>query len=179
MQQNKLTEQHDVWRNIHARSSSHWGREKQITITYSECVFVALVIEHPKSMHRIILPSVARPILPHFSKLSHKRHDLLDEVTEHKMCVLIFSTASVWKISHSKKNSARYYYVCTYKRLHVKYPLFFKISVKSPNIFSKKKFSNIKFHENPTSRSRTVPCGRKDRHEEINSRFSKKICDRA
>jgi len=29
------------------------------------------------------------------------------------MCVLIFSTASVWNISHSKKNSARYYHNCT------------------------------------------------------------------
>jgi len=31
--------------------------------------------------------------------------------TEHKMCVLIFSTAFIWDISHSKKNSARYHNV--------------------------------------------------------------------
>ena len=30
-------------------------------------------------------------------------------VIERKMCVLIFSTTFVWNISHSKKNSARYY----------------------------------------------------------------------
>ena len=31
-----------------------------------------------------------------------------------KPCVLILSTTFVWNISHFKKNSARYYYKCTY-----------------------------------------------------------------
>jgi hypothetical protein len=38
--------------------------------------------------------------------------------------------------------------------------------------------SNIKFHENPSSGSRTVPCGRTDRHDEANSHFSQ-FCERA
>jgi len=29
---------------------------------------------------------------------------------EHKMCVSVFSTTFVWNVSHSKKNSARYYH---------------------------------------------------------------------
>ena len=37
------------------------------------------------------------------------------------------------------------------------------------------KYSDIKFHENPSSGSRVVPCGRTDgrtdRHDEANSRF--------
>ena len=32
-------------------------------------------------------------------------------------------------------------------------------------------YSNIKFDENPSSRSRVVPCGRTERHN-VNSRFS-------
>ena len=32
--------------------------------------------------------------------------------------------------------------------------------------------TNIKFHENPSSGSRVVPCGQTDRHDEAKSRFS-------
>jgi hypothetical protein len=37
-----------------------------------------------------------------------------EEVIERKTCVLIFFTTFVLDISHSTKNSARYYYKCTY-----------------------------------------------------------------
>ena len=45
--------------------------------------------------------------LPYFSTLSHKRHDFREKLLNIK-CVLIFSTTFVWKIFHSKMNSARY-----------------------------------------------------------------------
>jgi len=34
------------------------------------------------------------------------------------------------------------------------------------------KYSNIRFHENPSSGSRVVPCGQTERHDEANGRFS-------
>ena len=36
----------------------------------------------------------------------------------------------------------------------------------------KRKCSNIKFHKNPSSGCRVIPCGRTDRHDETNRRFS-------
>jgi hypothetical protein len=50
-----------VLRNIEARSRNCYCRLKAIIITYSECVFVALVIQHVVRMRRIILSSVACP----------------------------------------------------------------------------------------------------------------------
>jgi hypothetical protein len=72
-------------------------------------VSVVLVIRHAKRMRRIITVicglSGSNIIFPRYlinGAIFGKR------VTEHKMCVLIFSTTFVWNISHSKKKSARY-----------------------------------------------------------------------
>ena len=45
-----------------------------------------------------------------------------------------------------------------------------------------KQYSNAKLHENPSSGSRVIPCGREDghtaRHDEVKSRLSQ-LCERA
>jgi len=38
------------------------------------------------------------------------------------------------------------------------------------------KYSNIKFHENPSSGSRVFSCGQTDRHDEANNRYSQ-VCE--
>ena len=101
-------------RNIEARSRNHFCRGKARSTTYSECVSVALVNQHAKSMHRSILSSVACLALPYFSHYLINGTILVKKkVIEHKMCVLIFSTTFVWNIFHSKKSSARYWHKCT------------------------------------------------------------------
>jgi len=58
---------------------------KEISITYSVCVFVALVIQHAKRMRRIIIYPC--PALQYVSTLSHKMQDFREEkVIEHKVC---------------------------------------------------------------------------------------------
>jgi hypothetical protein len=70
-------------RNIEARFRNCCCHRKAISITYPECVPVALGTQ--RAMHMRI--SVACPAVQYFSTLSHKWHDFRkNEVTEHKMC---------------------------------------------------------------------------------------------
>ena len=98
-----------------ARSRNQFCPGTAISITYPECVFVALVIQQTKRMHHNILSSVACLTLPYFSRLFHKLHDFRDKkkVIEHKLCVWIFCANFVRNISNSEKYSARYYHKCT------------------------------------------------------------------
>jgi len=83
-----------------------------MSITYSECLSVALFVQHAKRMRRIIL-SYVDCLAAEISTFFPKRHDFEKKKIEHEMFVLIFSTTFVWNISHSKKNSARYDHKCT------------------------------------------------------------------
>ena len=56
-----------VQRNIDAPLWNHCYNGKAVIITYSECVFVALGIQHAMGMPHVILPSVTCPTLQYFS----------------------------------------------------------------------------------------------------------------
>ena len=67
-----------------------------MNVTYSGCVFVALVIQHEMGMRRPILLFMVFLHVPCFPALPHKRHRLSGKkIIEHKMCVLVFSTTSL------------------------------------------------------------------------------------
>ena len=71
----ELDKQCTYKQNIEARSRKHWCHAKTIHITYSECVSVALVIQHAKCMCYVLFVSTACPTLPYFPTLSHKLYD--------------------------------------------------------------------------------------------------------
>jgi hypothetical protein len=106
--------------------------------------------------------------LPYFSTLSRKGHDFRKNVIEQK-------TTFVWKISHFKRNSARYdkyTYVVTWSARY-SCQILMKLQSSEP-IFEKS--SNIKFHANLSSVSRAATRGQTAgwtyRHYAVQSRFS-------
>ena len=58
-------------RNIDARSRDQFCCGKLVSISYSECVSVALAVKHARLMRLILLSSVARVAVPCFSAFSH------------------------------------------------------------------------------------------------------------
>ena len=87
---------------------------RESNVLNTECMFVALVIQHVMVVRRIILLSVASAALPYLFTVCHNWHSFggIKKVTRHKICAFIFSTTSVRNISHSKKNAAKYYLKC-------------------------------------------------------------------
>jgi hypothetical protein len=128
-------------------------RGKVISITHSQCVSVALRIQHAKRTCRIILSRGVSGSTIFFFFLHYLINGTIfgKIVIEHKMCVLIFSTTFLRNIFHCKTNSVRYYHKCE--------DVLMKLEL-SGHIFEMS--SNIKFCENPSGGSRGVPCGRTD-----------------
>jgi len=85
--------------NIEVRSRYHCCRGKAIGNSYSNYMFVALVIQHEGRMRSIILSTVAYRALPYFSTLSNERDYFRGKkVIKYKERVLISSIAFVLKI---------------------------------------------------------------------------------
>ena len=97
---------------------------------------------------------------PHFSTLSHKRHDFRKTFVEYKMC-FDFLRIFFWTISYSKKNSARYCHKCE----NARYSCHIYWNFNFLDRFSKN--LNIKFHQNPSSGSRVVRFRWMDGHDEF------------
>ena len=98
----------------------------------------------------IIMSSVVCLALPHFSTLSHEQHDYRKQkVIEITKRVLIFSTTFVWNILNLR---------------NIEEDIITNVHTSSGQILIKlqlsrqifEKYSNIKFHENPSSGIRVV-----------------------
>ena len=78
------------------------------------------------------------------------------------MCALIFPATFVWSISHSKNNWVRYDEKCTVVFMISINLVLFLSEFYETWIFSTDFLIIVKSHENPSNRSRNLPCGQKD-----------------
>jgi hypothetical protein len=146
---------------MEARSRNHYFSGKAISVTYSECVSVSLVIQHARRILRIILSSVDCLAPPYFSTLSHKRHDFLrkKKYFNIKACVWIFSLI-VTRIKRDiiinvHRSSCKCRYSCQ-----------ILIELELPRqIFGK--YSNVIFHENASGGSRVLLCGQTEGRTDV------------
>jgi len=82
-----------VSRNNEARCCNHCCSGKAINIAYTECEFVALVIQYTMHMRHIVICDLSglHHLYHTFSTLAHKRHDFRKILLNIKS-ILIFST---------------------------------------------------------------------------------------
>ena len=95
-----------------ARSRYHSCSGKAINITYSECVFADLSIQH---VMRWCICGLSGCTV-YFTHYFIKGPIFVKKITERKMYRLIFSTTFTCKICHSKKNWTRYGQKCKFTR---------------------------------------------------------------
>jgi len=165
---------------MEARSSHHFRCGIAIRMTYSECLFVALGIQH--AIACAILSSVACPALQYFSTFSNTRHDFRGggEVTKRKMCVLNYSTTFFSEafliLRRKERDMTKHVYWSSCKvpvilvQFHWNLNILYRFS-KNPQ---KSKFMKIRL----VGAELLYADGRTDRHDEANSRFSQ-FCNRA
>ena len=119
-------------------------------------------LRYPACKAHVPLSFVLYMVLQYFTALSHERKGFRKKVIVHKMDILIPCTASSWNISLSKKNWARDEHKFTFFFIEItrhSCPILTKLEV-CRHIFEK--YSNIKFHENPSSGSWVVASGLTD-----------------
>jgi len=142
------------------RSCNHCCSRIAVSMTYSDWGSVALGTQHGMRMRHIILLSVTSLAVPYLPIFSLIWNDYCTRFIENK-CIFILST-NLSKTFQSTNNSANYYHKCTHvstTSAHFSCQIVMKLEF-SRKIFEK--FSNIKFQEDPSCRSRVVPRGRTD-----------------
>ena len=136
-----------------------------------------MLIQHATCIRHIVLPVVASLTPPHFSTLSHKRHELRKDVIVHKM-YLHFLYNFFLEHCLFYEELTRYCHKC--ENVFMQRTLYFSQSSVtlgfSTQIFGEN--SDIKFNQNTFIGILDIPREQTDRHDEANSRFSL-FCERS
>ena len=134
-----------------------------VSVTYSECAFVGLGIQHEMHTSHTVVCGLSGCII-FFSRY------LVNDTIFGKKCVLIFSTTFVWNISNYKYNWAGYDHKCILVFMYNSSYSCQMLMVLEFSRYILEKYANITLHESvqwePSSSVRT------HRHDEANSRYS-------
>ena len=137
-------------RKIEARSRNRCYRAITRNITYYDCVFATLVLQHVKCARRIMWASVAWPGIQYFPTLPYKRHYFQGkQICLNKKCLFWFSLQLFFLKHFSFREELNENIVINVHRSPRVVPgIVIKLFMKpefSQQIFEKS--SNIKFHE--------------------------------
>ena len=128
-------------------SCNHCCSGKDISITYSECVPIALSIKHAISMLHIFICGLSGYTM--FFTLFHKRYDFRKSSIEHKTCVRIFFTilSETFLILRRIQQDI----IINVRKSSCKVGIYSCQILWDKNFIKKKigKLSNAKFNENP------------------------------
>ena len=128
-------------------------------------------MQHVMRMRHVVICGLFGP-----TTLSHKRHDFRKKKKKlfDIKCVLWFSLQLLSETFLFLRRIQRDM-IKNVKRPSCTVPVIL-VSLSRNLEFSRQifEYSNIKFHENPSSGSRAVPYGRTDGHDKANSRFSQR-----
>jgi hypothetical protein len=149
-----------VLRNIEAHSCKYSCCKKALSITYSECGFVPLLIQHARCMQLIILLSLACLDLTYLYYVINSM--VFRKTSLNTKWVLISSTL----LSETFLSLRRFKWDINVN-VHViscNVPVILVRFKWNKNCFNTvlQKYSNVKYYENSFSGSRVVPCVRTD-----------------
>ena len=130
---------------------NHCCSRRAIRVTYSDCVFVSLVTHHSMCMRYCHL----WPVWLYHIFLHYLKSRLKKKIIERK---IIFSVNFAWKFLILRRTQRDM--IISVHRYSCKVPVILvRFQWKLSFFYRLKKYSNITFHENPSSGKRVVPCG--------------------
>ena len=156
-----------VKHNTEVLSWNHCCRVKAMSISTTwVCVFVALGIQYSVHMHHNVVCALSAPLYNNFPYCLINC-TIFDNKLLNLECVFWFSLQVLFEtfliMWINERDTIKMYF-----GLHVKYSLFLSDFNENWIVSSDfDKSSNIKFHENPSSGSRVVPCGQTVRQTDM------------